>query len=71
MQGSMLKPTYSKLVFAWGLSGPFMTLPMRHPSIQRGALAISRVIFSYGAYPLYISADESKGMFSDIIQPML
>jgi hypothetical protein len=32
MQGSMLKPTYSKLVFAWGLSGPFMTLPTRQAS---------------------------------------
>ena len=50
---------------------PVVSVPMRHPSIQRGALAISRVIFSYGAYPLYISTDESKGMFSDIIQPML
>jgi len=25
----------------------------------------------YTAYPLYISTDESKGMFSNIIQPML
>ena len=41
------------------------------PVDTEGALAISRVIFSYGAYPLYISTDESKGMFSDIIQPML
>jgi len=36
MQGSMLKPTYSKLVFAWGLSGPFMTLPTRDFLTQGG-----------------------------------
>jgi hypothetical protein len=45
------------------------TLPT--PVNTKGALAICRLIFCYGAYPLYISTDESKGMFSDIIQPML
>ena len=55
--------------------------PIQHPSMKiswlgtvttpintEGALAISRVIFSYGAYPLYISTDESKGVFVHLVK---